>query len=280
MTAYDAISAFQFTLDYACESGPRAVNISYQLFANNLAHINYVEVIFGDQPLRTVFDASARDLTVPVQYLAEQRGWVLAAEAPAVAGEKPDFFAYLKLGFSHVIDGWDHLAFVVGLVLLVRRFKSLALLITSFTLAHSITLALAALEIFVLPRVLTEMIIAVSIVYIGVENLWTLAKGDPQGPGNWAPARRLLASFGFGLIHGFGFSYFLREMGLPPDELWQSLFLFNFGVELAQLAVVIIPFMVLQYWLRDSKWFPTLAAAVSIAVAGFGLYLLQDRFIF
>ena len=278
-TDYDAIEAYQFTLDYYCETGPRLIDISYRLFATDPAHINHVDVVSGNQPLRAVFDARSRELTVPVEYFQREQGWSLDAEPPAFAGEKPELLTYLRLGFDHVIDGWDHLAFVIGLVLLISRFRDLALLITSFTVAHSITLALAALEIFVLPRVLTEMMIAVSIVYIGAENLWALLRSRSRLIGKAASIRRLVASFGFGLIHGFGFSYFLREMGLPPDELWQSLALFNIGVELAQLAVVILPFLVLQYWLKESKWYPATAAVVSVAVVGFGLFLLQERFV-
>jgi hydrogenase/urease accessory protein HupE len=211
--------------------------------------------------------------------MTEQSGWVLMDEPPHLTGEKPELVRYLSLGFNHVLSGWDHLAFVLGLVILARRFSSLAWLITSFTIAHSITLAMAAMDVFVLPQALTEMLIAVSIIYIGLENLWVLYRGNWRIPNELSMSRRMGVSFMFGLIHGFGFSFLLREMGLPPTTLLQSLVLFNIGVELAQLCVVIIPFVILQRLLSGTIIFSISSSVISVAVFSFGVYLAFERFI-
>ena len=200
-------------------------------------------------------------------------------DPPHLTGKKPELVRYLKLGFDHVLSGWDHLAFVLGLVILARRFSSLALLITSFTIAHSITLAMAAMDVFVLPQALTELLIAVSIIYIGLENLWVLYRGNWRIPDDLSMSRRAIISFTFGLIHGFGFSFFLREMGLPPSTLLQGLALFNIGVELAQMCVVIVPFVILQRVLGRTAIFPVSSSMVSVAVLFFGIYLAFERIV-
>lgn len=277
-TEYAAINAYQFTLDYACD-GPEILHIGYNLFEHDPEHINYVDIVFGAQPLRAIFSGSELSLTVPVQYMMEQSGWVLMDDPPHLTGKKPELVRYLKLGFDHVLSGWDHLAFVLGLVILARRFSSLALLITSFTIAHSITLAMAAMDVFVLPQALTELLIAVSIIYIGLENLWVLYRGNWRIPDDLSMSRRAIISFTFGLIHGFGFSFFLREMGLPPSTLLQGLALFNIGVELAQMCVVIVPFVILQRVLGRTAIFPVSSSMVSVAVLFFGIYLAFERIV-
>ena len=134
----------------------------------------------------------------------------------------------LKLGVEHILTGADHLVFLLGLILVGGSLRSLVGVVTAFTLAHSITLALAALSIFAPSPRLVEPAIALSIAYVGVENLFV---NDAS--------KRWRITFPFGLIHGFGFAGALREIALPRAQLPIALVSFNLGVELGQLGVLV-----------------------------------------
>jgi hydrogenase/urease accessory protein HupE len=137
---------------------------------------------------------------------------------------------FLPAGIHHILVGPDHLLFLVGLLLLGGSIRRLLLVVSSFTLAHSITLSLAALNLVTPPARLIEPAIALSIVYVGVDNLMV---------GRGRDVRAWIA-FAFGFIHGFGFANVLREMNLPSRALGWSLFSFNLGVEIGQLLVVVL----------------------------------------
>lgn len=140
--------------------------------------------------------------------------------------------AYLRLGIEHILLGPDHLLFVLGLFLLVRRNQLIAT-VTAFTVAHSITLALSALAGWSLPSGPVEIIIAMSISLLGLEALYRLRGRETLGARYpWSIA------FGFGLIHGFGFAGALADIGLPPGAEIAALLLFNLGVEIGQLAFI------------------------------------------
>jgi hypothetical protein len=141
--------------------------------------------------------------------------------------------SYVALGIEHIASGTDHLAFVFGVVLLVGFRRSLLLAITSFTVAHSVTLALASLGLVDIPSALTEALIALSILFLAVEVTQPVARRSlvsVRWP--WAIA------FAFGLLHGFGFAGALAEVGLPAGEIPAALLGFNVGVEIGQLAFV------------------------------------------
>ena len=137
---------------------------------------------------------------------------------------------FVPAGIHHILIGPDHLLFLVGLLLLGGSIRQLLFVVTAFTVAHSITLSLAALNIVTPPARLIEPAIALSIVYVGADNL--LAKGGRDV--------RAWIAFAFGFIHGFGFANVLREMDLPARALGWSLFSFNVGVEIGQLLVVVL----------------------------------------
>lgn len=147
--------------------------------------------------------------------------------APAV------FTAFVGHGVEHILFGYDHLLFVLALMLIVRSTRALLLTVTAFTLAHSITLALAALGIVQVPGPPVEAAIAFSIVLVAAEIL-RLRAGQPSLTAN----RPWLIAFCFGLLHGFGFAGALAEIGLPRTELPLALFAFNVGVELGQLMFI------------------------------------------
>jgi hydrogenase/urease accessory protein HupE len=139
------------------------------------------------------------------------------------------FGQFVRMGVLHIFTGYDHIAFLLGVVLIGGTFRSLVKIVTSFTVAHSITLALAALNIVSIPSRIVESGIALSIMYIALENLF-FSHFD----------RRWMVTFFFGLVHGFGFASALREVRLPAGMLGTALFSFNLGVELGQVAIVAI----------------------------------------
>ena len=199
-----------------------------------------------------------------------------AGAAETTGGEKagpaapPTFWGFLTLGVEHIWTGYDHLLFLFALLVVCRSFRSIVAIITCFTLAHSLTLALATLNVVNLPSRFVEPAIAASIVFVGLENL--VRRGEePQG--RWA------LTFAFGLIHGFGFASVLRELGVGQrgQGLAMPLFTFNLGVEIGQVAVaaLVLP---LVWRLRKHENFvrrgvPALSAVVAVA----GLYWFLER---
>jgi hydrogenase/urease accessory protein HupE len=185
----------------------------------------------------------------------------------------PTFWGFLRLGIAHIWTGYDHLLFLFGLLLVCRSFRSIVGIISCFTVAHSITLALATLEIVNLPSSLVEPMIAASIAYVGIENL--LRKGaEPKG--RWA------LTFGFGLIHGFGFASVLRELGIGTKghSVAMPLFTFNLGVEVGQITIAAIVLPIVWQLRKNPKFVrigvPVLSALVALA----GLYWFLERTVF
>ncbi len=153
---------------------------------------------------------------------------------------------YVKLGFEHIIPkGFDHILFVLSLYLLEPRLKPVLWQATAFTLAHSITLGLASQGIIYAPPAIVEPLISLSIVFVAVENM-LVRKLNP-----W----RLLIVFGFGLVHGLGFAGVLGELGLPANKFFTSLLAFNAGVELGQIAVILLAWAAVGRWTADKPWY-------------------------
>ena len=201
-----------------------------------------------------------------------------SAPAPAanVAAEEsalPTLAEFLWLGVQHIWTGYDHLLFLFALLVVCRTFRSIVAIITCFTLAHSLTLAAATLDWVRLAPSVVEPIIAATIVYVGVENLW---RRGAEPPGRW------LLTFGFGLIHGFGFASILRDLGVgaDPGGILGPLFAFNLGVELGQVAIAAVV-MPLVWRLRQRPAFVTRGVpALSGLIALLGLYWLLERTVF
>ncbi len=190
-------------------------------------------------------------------------------QPPITPAKSQLFVSFLRLGIDHILSGYDHLLFLTGLLVACRRFRTMLGIITCFTLAHSITLALAALGIVVLSSRVVEPLIAASIVFVGVENL--LRREEP--PHRW------LLTFAFGLIHGFGFADALREAGLGGGGagLAVPLFSFNLGVEFGQLAVVVVLLPILLK-LRERPAFARYGVpAISGIVVALGAWWLLER---
>lgn len=152
-----------------------------------------------------------------------------------LAEDTPYLWSYLIIGMEHLIGGIDHILFVIGLVLYIRGVGALVKTITSFTIAHSITLALSVTGVVYVPQAPVEAVIALSIVFLARELLLPPAQRSPL-----TQHRPWVMAFGFGLLHGFGFAGALSDIGLPQEQLTMALLLFNIGLELGQLLVVAI----------------------------------------
>ena len=179
-------------------------------------------------------------------------------------------YIFIKAGFEHIIpQGLDHILFVLGLFFSSLKFRSLIIQVTAFTLAHSITLALAALGVVKLQLSLVEPLIFLSIVWVAIEN--TIFKQTTK----WRP----LVIFGFGLLHGLGFAALLTQYGLPKDNFISLLLAFNVGVELGQLAVLIMAFILVSAIFRKSQNKNQLKIPASIIIGLVGLYWFIDSLI-
>ena len=204
------------------------------------------------------------DIFVDIHYLdGSARQSLVKPSAPVLSLDGPKESAashYLWLGVEHIIFGWDHLLFVIGLTLLVARRQILGVA-TAFTVAHSITLVLAALGMLSIPIRAVEILIAASIVMLGVEIMRKLA-----GQESLATRRPYLISFIIGLIHGCGFASALSDIGLPRGTELLALLLFNIGVELGQFAVVGLIVLVLG---AVARWASVYMRRVEIAGAYF-----------
>ena len=189
------------------------------------------------------------------------------ALAKSPAGEV--VWYYLKLGFQHIIpQGFDHILFVAGLCLLSTKIKTIIWQVTAFTIAHSITLALSMKNIIVAPPAIVEPIIALSILFVAIENL-ILSELKP-----W----RILIVFLFGLIHGMGFASSLNEIGLPPDKFYTSILSFNLGVELGQIAVITAMFLFIIIPLRKiTAYRRAVVYPLSVLIGLVAAYWAVDR---
>jgi hydrogenase/urease accessory protein HupE len=173
--------------------------------------------------------------------------------------QRSSFVAFVRMGIQHILTGYDHLLFLLGLVLVAKSARSLVGVVTAFTVAHSITLALATTGVWAPSARIVEPAIALSIAYVGVENLRLRDT-----------SKRWRIALAFGLVHGFGFAGALREIALPRAEVPVALIGFNLGVELGQLAVlaVVLPVVAL---LKRKEWFAVRGVrwlSAGVAVAG------------
>lgn len=214
-------------------------------------HKNLVKIISGSEIVQAIFTIDDPEQAIPFEggdvSLLHQIG------------------QFIWLGMEHIFIGYDHILFLMGLIVLGGSFRNLIKIVTAFTVAHSITLILAALQLVMLPSRLVESVIALSIVYIAIENF--LVKNTDQ---------RWLITFIFGLMHGFGFANVLTEMGLPTKGLVASLLSFNVGVEIGQLTIVAVAFPVIL-WVAKTRWQRLVVYGLSSLILIFGLVWFFER---
>ncbi len=182
------------------------------------------------------------------------------------------FWTYLRVGFEHIIPlGFDHILFIVSLYLLEPRLKPVLLQATAFTVAHSITLGLAMYGLISPPPDIIEPIIALSILFVAIENI-LVSKLNP-----W----RVAIVFGFGLVHGMGFASVLTGLGLPRRLFLESLLAFNVGVELGQVAVILLAWGLVGYWFGRKPWYKQrVVVPASVVIGLIAAYWTVERVFF
>ncbi len=235
------------------KSGPLTVHCD--LFSSNPQHRTFLNIYEGETlKYQGIFDRK----TAQISYNPAGRQNILSVVRQ-----------FLLEGIHHIFIGPDHILFIVGLLLLGGTIGELLKIVTAFTIAHSITLVLATLNILTPPARLIEPTIALSIVFVGAH---ALIQG--RGGRDW----RLLFAFCFGFVHGFGFANVLREMALPRAALGWSLFSFNLGVEIGQACIVLAVAPLLAWIYRRSATVGAkVVAASSFAVVLAGSYWFVER---
>lgn len=248
------------TLRYTCPRGERVVLHDDSVFADDARHEAFVRLVDADDTVATVLSAGHRevDLGTPPSPVAQVGRFVWE-------------------GAMHLITGYDHLLFLLSLLLVAgelaakdglrKTARDVALVVTGFTLGHSVTLIAAALDWVSLPVRWVEAAIALSIAVVAV---WNLVRPE---------ARRALpgVAVGFGLIHGFGFSNVLRELALPSGQRVLALLSFNVGIELAQLAFVAVALAPLAYAARRDWYRPVVTQGGSVVITVIALFWFVER---
>jgi hydrogenase/urease accessory protein HupE len=277
LNAYVAVTGLDGT---PCVAGAAALvpDGDGVIFRNSFSCRTIVGDIVYRSTVLTATDPGARQVVLigegenAPQALLDANNSMVTLSAPA-----PSLFAtmqrYLVTGIEHIFLGYDHVAFLVAVVLWARRLVPVIKIVTAFTIAHSITLSLAALDIVVIPTIVVEPAIAASIVFVAMENFFSR---DID--------RRWRVTFAFGLVHGFGFAGALREVGLPANAVSTALAAFNLGVEIGQVAIVsiVVPALVLlDQLMATDRAKPVRAASLvyvlSVLISVLGSYWLVTR---
>jgi hydrogenase/urease accessory protein HupE len=208
----------------------------------------------GNLLAERMLSAESKDLTITIQTNSRS--------------SRERFFRFLVLGIEHILTGYDHLAFLLAVLLTGGSLSSNARIITSFTIAHSLTLALATFGVVTLPPTIVEPLIAASIVFVGIENLLRRQL-----------ARRWLVTFGFGLIHGLGFASILQDLGIGAMGIQGAIPLlsFNLGVELAQLSIAAVTLPLIWRLQRRPAFMLKHVPALSLLLTLAGIYWFLIR---
>lgn len=248
------LSNVQVDLVFASDELIDTISIDYNLWfeTSNGKHKNVavIESNGGETVSEFIFTDSNRELALDAGL--EVPFWTAVGQ-------------FFILGVEHIWFGYDHVLFVVALILLGGKFWNIVKIITSFTVAHSVTLILASLEIVSLPGALVESIIALSILYIALENQFVKHI-----------KYRWIITFAFGLIHGFGFAGALSEIQIPKNHFISSLLTFNLGVEIGQIVIVAVLLPII-WFLQRFEWNRWVVRTVSLGIAVFGLNWFIDR---
>ncbi|WP_237389689.1 HupE/UreJ family protein [Bacillus sp. USDA818B3_A] len=238
---------------------------------------NYVDLItasiYGESS-EGILQGKERTWTVLVNEVQQEQGQIVqpdtAQDQPGEPAEKPvekstsaSWFSFLKLGMLHILTGYDHLLFLLALLLRKQTFKQYLAIVTSFTIAHSITLSLSVLGWVTLPSRFVEAVIAFSICYVAAENIFR-----KEIRYRWS------ITFLFGLIHGLGFATILKEMAIPKSHLAVALFNFNLGIEAVQLTIVLVllPLLAYLFKLKHSRKIVTYGSYAIVALGAIWLF--------
>ena len=269
----------------------QSLRLAFTVANSRPGHMAIRAYVFPYDPIHQTFINIYEDTALKLQLILDASHQTAEYYSGSTQGRWAVVKTFVVSGIEHILIGPDHILFLIGLLLLGGTFARLALIVTSFTIGHSITLSLAALDLVSPPARIIEPLIALTIVVVGADNLLVLRtkKSAPPAPSaalesaaleSAADIRAWLA-VAFGLIHGFGFAYVLKEFGLPKAALGWSLFAFNLGVEIGQLLIVIVAAGALALVRRRSEAASRqIAVAGSIAVITAGAYWFVQRVFF
>jgi hydrogenase/urease accessory protein HupE len=239
-------------LDYAWTRPIEELTLRYNLFVPDApAARSLITTNHNGKTQSLVFTPKASEFTLIARSLPQQ------------------IYSFAVLGFEHILTGYDHILFLISLLLASTSFKYLVKIVTAFTISHSVTLSLAVLNIVSLPTQMVECAIALTIIYVAAENLW-----KTQFNHRWA------LTFGFGLVHGLGFSGVLREIQIPRSNLFTSLASFNLGVEIGQVFAVTVCYFLLQLiqkMMQQQTWQLNFKRVASVGIIVMGLVWFVER---
>jgi hydrogenase/urease accessory protein HupE len=254
----------------------QSVRLAFTIADPPPAHTVIRAYVFPYDPIHQTFINLYEDDELTLQAILDASRQRVEYYGGTTQGRLAVIRTFVLSGIEHIMIGPDHILFLIGLLLLGGTLARLALIVTAFTIGHSVTLTLAALDIVSPPAYFVEPLIALTIVVVGADNLLVLRASPDRGKAA-ADIRAWLAAV-FGLIHGFGFAYVLKEFGLPQAALGWSLFAFNLGVEIGQLLiVVVVAGALILLRKRSVKAARVVAALGSIAVIAAGVYWFIER---
>jgi len=264
LTERSNLSMFLIEMEFVFEQPVQEYEIDYFIFFNEIDvnHQNFATINIGDKVIEKIFTKKKNIF----QGNTELDKGIAAGgnvEMNKSQNEVLGFWDYVLMGMKHIWSGIDHLLFIFGLLLAKGTYRDYVKTITAFTVGHCMTLALAATETLIIPSTIIEPLIALSIVYVAMENIW--AKSF-----KW----RWLVALLFGLIHGFGFAELL--IGKLGNQFIFPLFSFNLGVEIGQIVVLIILFPFIWY-LHKLKWQTKIVYSLSVIISVIGLYWFMER---
>jgi hydrogenase/urease accessory protein HupE len=249
----------------------QAIRLRFRLAAARPGSLTFKPALFPYDPLHQTFINVYEETELRQQFVFSAQSGEKTFYAGTTQGAVAVMKTFIPSGIEHILIGPDHILFLVGLLLLGGGWRALVRIVTAFTIGHSITLSLAALDIVSPPARLVEPAIALSIIFVGADNL---VRGSGRDVRAWI-------ALVFGLVHGFGFASVLQAFGLPKEALGWSLFSFNVGVEIGQLAIVLVVATALgaiRRWNVEAG--KRLAYAGSVLVIAAGTYWFVQRVFF
>ena len=256
----------------------QSLRLAFTVGGGRPGHLGIHAYVFPYDPIHQTFINIYEDGALKLQAILDASHQDTAYYSGSTQGRWAVIETFVVSGIEHILIGPDHILFLIGLLLLGGTVRRLALIVTAFTIGHSITLSLAALDMVSPPARFIEPLIALTIVVVGADNLLVL-RDKPKASA--ALDLRPLLAVVFGLIHGFGFAYVLKEFGLPQAALGWSLFAFNVGVEIGQLLIVgVVAGLLLLVRARSETMARQLALLGSIAVILAGTYWFVQRVFF
>lgn len=260
----------------AVEADRQSLRLAFTVSGGRPGRVSLRAQVFPYDPIHQTFVNLYEDTALKHQAILDATRQTMDYYSGTVQGRMSVVRTFVASGIEHILIGPDHILFLIGLLLLGGAVRRLALIVTAFTIGHSITLSLAALDLVSPPSQFIEPLIALTIVVVGADNLLVLRNADRTA--NRATDIRAWLAAGFGLIHGFGFAYVLKQFGLPPAALGWSLFAFNLGVEFGQLLIVgVVAGALLAVRRQSIAAAHRVAMAGSIAVILAGLYWFVER---